>query len=223
MDRINKDAFFAKSRDSLGEIFDALKALPDVELKDLEKDKTALVIVDMINGFAREGSLKSSRTEDLIPAIVELSKASDGAGIAKLAFADNHTMASPEFGAYPVHCLTGSFEAEVVDEIRDIGGYKLIPKNSTNGFLEEEFQVWLKQNQHIDTYIITGVCTDICIQQFSITLKTWFNMHNRKSRIIVPINTVDTYDLGSHDGDLVHVMALFNMITNGIEVVGKVK
>lgn len=219
MEYINKEEFLSKGIKALEEIYDMLEQLPQLKLNELQPVRTAFVIIDMINGFTREGALKSSRVEGLIPAIVELSRKCDKHGIVKIAFADNHTDASPEFGAYPVHCMENTYESEVVEEIKEVGGYILIPKNSTNGVLEERFQDWLGENENIDTFIITGGCTDICIQQFAITLKTWFNMHNKKSRIIVPVNGVETYDLGLHSGDLVHVMALFNMVTNGIELV----
>ena len=49
----------------------------------------------------------------------------------------------------------GTLEAEVISELQEIGGYHLINKNSTNGFIEPEFQQWLKENQNINTYIIT--------------------------------------------------------------------
>lgn len=47
-------------------------------------------------------------------------------------------------------------------------------------------------------------------------------MQNKKIRIIVPLNAVETYDLGLHNGDLMNVIALYNMITNGIEVVKEI-
>lgn len=216
---INKNEFLNKGNKTLGEIFDMLVGLPAIQLKELQQKQTALVIVDMINGFVREGALNSPRAEGIISNIAELSKACDKYQIIKLAFADSHTNESPEFDSYPEHCLAGTSESEIVDELKEIGGYILIPKNSTNGFLEEEFQNWLKENEHVNTFIITGVCTNICIQQFALTLKTWFNMQNKKGRVIVPINTVETYDLGLHDGDLMNVTALYNMIINGVEVV----
>jgi nicotinamidase-related amidase len=219
MKMINKKDFLNKSIETLGEIFDVLEKLPEVQLKDIESKKTALVIVDMINGFAREGVLSSPRVGALIPGITEISHKCDELGILKLAFADCHTQNSPEFASYPVHCIADTAEGEIVDEIKETGGYKLILKNSTNGFHEEEFQNWLRENGQIDTFIITGDCTDICIQQFAITLKTWFNKQDRKARIIVPVNAVETYDLGVHSGDLIHVMALYNMMINGIELV----
>ncbi|NMA67619.1 MAG: cysteine hydrolase, partial [Clostridiaceae bacterium] len=147
--KLNKNEFLNKSNKSLGEIFDMLAGLPAVKLKDLNSDQTALIIVDMINGFVREGALKDKRAEAIIPAQAELSKACDMLNIKKLAFADSHTSESPEFGAYPVHCMAGTSESEVVDELKEIGGYTLIPKNSTNGFHEEEFQKWLADNQNV--------------------------------------------------------------------------
>ncbi|HEX2926020.1 MAG TPA: isochorismatase family cysteine hydrolase [Ruminiclostridium sp.] len=219
----NKSEFLKRCTESLEGIFEMLEKLPAIQLKGLPCNQTALVIVDMVNGFAREGALKSLRVEGLIPDIVELSKACSDLKIKQLAFADSHTKSSPEFDAYPEHCMAGSSEAAMVDEIREIGGYTLIPKNSTNGFLEEEFQRWLKENEHINSFIVTGDCTDICIQQFAVTLKTWFNMQNRRVRVIVPANLVDTYSLGLHDGDLTNIMALYNMIINGIEVVAGVE
>jgi nicotinamidase-related amidase len=219
----NKDKFLEKTTETLGEIFDMLSKLPAILLKDLEKERTVLVIVDMVNGFAREGALMSPRVEGLITGISELSEYCDQLHIAKLAFADSHTEASPEFDSYPLHCMEGSSEVEMVDELKIIGGYTLIPKNSTNGFLEEEFQKWLKENETINTFIITGDCTDICVQQFAVTLKCWYNRLNKKARVIVPVNAVETYDLGLHDGDLMNVVALYNMSINGIELVAEVK
>ncbi|WP_010251170.1 cysteine hydrolase family protein [Acetivibrio cellulolyticus] len=223
MKNINRKEFLKRSAQTLGEIVDMLEGLPEIKLKDLQCKQTALIIVDMINGFAREGALKSPRVEDLIPEIVKLSKKCTKMDIKKVAFADCHTEASPEFGAYPEHCMVGTSEAEIVDEIKEVGGYKLIPKNSTNGFHEEEFKKWLEENPQLNTFIITGDCTDICVQQFAITLKTWFNMQNKKYRVIVPVNAVETYDLGLHNGDLMNVMALYNMVINGIELVREIE
>lgn len=213
-----KNEFLKGSMIALGEIFDIMAKLPTVRLKDLKANHTAFIIVDMLNGFTREGALMSPRAEGLIQEIVRLAEACDKQQIEKLAFADCHTIGSPEFDAYPQHCLMGSREGEIVDELKEIGGYTLIPKNATNGALEEQFQAWLKDNQHIDTFIIAGVCTDICILQFALTLKCWFNVQNKRVRVIVPVNTVDTYELGQHNGDLMSIMALYNMQINGIEL-----
>lgn len=222
MSNFNKQEFIQKSNETLWEMLDQLSDLPEMKLSDLPGNQTLFVMVDMINGFAREGLLQSPRVAALIPEITQLSKKCDALGIEKIAFADCHTDASPEFSSYPVHCKADSTESDVVDEIKALGGYQLIPKNSTNGFLEPVFQTWLEVHSDIDHFVVVGDCTDICIVQFAVTLKTWFNRQNKNSRIIVPISCVNTYDLGLHDGDLMHVIALFNMMGNGIEVVKKI-
>jgi nicotinamidase-related amidase len=193
-----------------------------VKLKDLTSNNTVLVIIDMVNGFVREGALQSSRIEELVPGILNLSQKCGELGIQEIAFADSHTEKSPEFEAYPVHCIKDTFEADIVEELKSEGGYKLINKNSTNGFLQDEFQDWLRKNSSVDTFIVTGDCTDICVQQFAITLKTWFNMQDRKSRVIVPVNAVETYDFDIHNAELMNVMALYNMLINGIEIVEEI-
>lgn len=214
----NKPVFFNQSQQTLEEITEWLENLPSLTLGRLTGKDTALVVMDMINGFANDGALTSPRIKELIHEIVAISKRCDEQGIAKLAFADNHTMDSPEFGAFPPHCLAGTREAELLDELKEIGDYTLIPKNSTNAFMEKGFQDWLAGNPHKNNFIVTGNCTDICILQFTLTLKSWFNGQNRKSRIIVPENAVNTYHSPGHNGDLAHLMALRNMHLNGIEI-----
>ncbi|MGE5631205.1 MAG: cysteine hydrolase family protein [Caulobacteraceae bacterium] len=226
--KLDKKDVLKTGAEILGKLVDNMGSLPDLPLSELVgkaggAQNTVLIVVDMINGFARQGALKSDRVEALIPEIEKLSKMCDSLGVRKLAFADCHTEASMEFGAYPAHCLKGSPEGEMVDELKNIGGFLIIPKNSTNGFLEAEFQKWLKENSNVDNFIIVGDCTDICIEQFSVALKAYFNIHDRDSRIVVPVNAVDTYDLGLHKGDLMNLMAAFMMAGNGIELVSGIK
>ena len=95
----------------------------------------------------------------------------------------------------------------------------MIFKNSTNGFLEPKFHEWLATHPSVNQFIIVGDCTDICVEQFAITLKTYFNTNNRPSRLIVPIACVETYDLDVHAGDLMNVIALYKMMMNGIEII----
>lgn len=200
-------------------IFNNLKTCSLMELDPL---KTVFVIMDMVMGFTSIGALSSERVNALVPVITDLSARCGELGIRKIAFVDRHTQNSPEFDSYPKHCIKDSEEIEIVAPIKAIGGYELIYKNSTNGFHEHEFRDWLSKNNEIDNFIVVGNCTDICVQQFTISLKTWFNMNNRRVRIIVPMNAVDTYDAKPHDANLTHIMSLYNMHLNGIEIIEKI-
>lgn len=172
--------------------------LPAINLDDFHGENTVFIIVDMINGFARGGVLKEWKSRALIPEVLRLSKLCDKKGIRKIAFTDNHTEDSIEFEAYPSHCITGTSESELVEELKEADDYLIFPKNSTNGFLEDAFQEWIRQNENVTNFIVVGDCTDICIEQFSKSLKAHFNLNNKKSRVIVPLNAVDTYDLETH-------------------------
>ncbi|NLJ58086.1 MAG: cysteine hydrolase [Tissierellia bacterium] len=197
-----------------------------IELSSLDKDRTALFVVDMVNGFVYSGALSSPRIAAIVSNIVELNKKMLGSK--KVFFLDSHEENSEEFCSFPPHCIKGEEEAELIAELKtkESEGQETyyIEKNSTNGFHSEGFKKWLeKYEDKVDNYIVTGCVTDICVLQFTLTLKSYFNEKNLAKRIIVPANTVETYDGGAHDGDLVNLFALYNMYVGGIEVVDKIK
>jgi len=216
---MKKELFLSKANMILGQIVDAFNALPELKLDSLPKDKTALVIVDMVNGFAKEGLLSSPRINRLVEPIAKLQEKCKALDIPMIAFADAHTQDSMELKNYVPHCLAGTPESEIVDELKGIGGYTLIPKNSTNGFLEEAFQEWYNEHPEIMNWIVVGDCTDICIMNFALTLKNDCNRRNVEANVVVPMALVETYDLNTHEGDLMNVMALHFMLGQGIQVV----
>ncbi|MCI9273478.1 MAG: cysteine hydrolase [Clostridiales bacterium] len=208
-----------KLQSSLMEIWNHLSKLEPLSLSTLPAGKTALIIVDMVNGFVKEGPMSSKRVESINHRVANLLNHCQRYGILCLAFADCHTSDSPEFLSYPPHCLAGTTESEVTMEISQSGRFQTICKNSTNGFLEPTFSLWRNQHPQIDHYLVVGDCTDICISQFSIALKADFNRENRIGKVIVPIDLVETYDLGMHNGDLMNLTALYEMELNGVELV----
>lgn len=197
-----------------------------IELSSLDKDRTALFVVDMVNGFVYSGALASPRVAAIVENVVDLNKKMKG--YKKVFFLDTHDENSLEFKSFPMHCIKGEFEAELIPELKtkDSEGQETfyIEKNSTNGFHADGFKQWIKTYEDkVDNYVITGCVTDICVLQFVLTLKTYFNEKNKSVRLIVPANTVETYDGGSHDGDLINLFALYNMHISGIEIVDKIK
>lgn len=197
-----------------------------IELSSLDKDRTALFVVDMVNGFVYSGALASPRVAAIVENVVDLNKKMKG--YKKVFFLDTHDENSLEFKSFPMHCIKGEFEAELIPELKtkDSEGQETfyIEKNSTNGFHADGFKQWIKTYEDkVDNYVITGCVTDICVLQFVLTLKTYFNEKNKSVRLIVPANTVETYEVGSHDGDLINLFALYNMHISGIEIVDKIK
>ncbi|MCT8975665.1 cysteine hydrolase [Clostridium sp. CX1] len=215
----NRYLFLEELKSAFEKMLDELNSKPSLHIKDLNPKNTVLIIIDMVNGFCKEGSLYSPRIKSLIENTVETMKLCRENNIPVIAFADSHTDKSPELKAYPPHCIKGSLESEIIDEIKEVGGYTLIEKNSTNGFLEDKFQQWLKENSQITNMIVIGDCTDICIEQFSNCAKAYYNIKDIESRIIVPMDTVETYDLGTHKADLLNIVASFIMAGNGVELI----
>lgn len=216
-------AFLQESQSELAQLYRAVGAAKPVPFSELERECTALVIVDMINGFVKQGPLSSENALEIQPGIAALLERCNMEKVPSVFFMDSHTMESPEFSSYPVHCLKGTIESSPTEELEKVGGYTVIPKNSTNGFLEPAFQSWLKKNKTVTTFIVVGCCTDICVQQFALTLKTDFNRRNLASRVIVPMNLSSTYDAPGHGANLVNLVSFHNMQTNGIEVTPQIE
>lgn len=207
-----KDKFMAESLLALEKIYNDIEKLKSFNLDD--GSRVGLIIIDMVNGFVKEGLMASPRIKSIIEPILEIKAICDEKGASVVALCDCHLEDSVEFLSYPKHCVKGTNESEIIDELK---GVYAINKNSTNGFLEDEFIKWLGHDK--DTFIVVGDCTDICVKQFAITLKTWFNMNNRMSKVVVPINAVETYDSDCHNAELINVMSIYDMMQSGIDVV----
>ena len=214
--------FLKESEGPLGAIYDKLASLPPLDLSALNPKTTALLVVDMINGFVKAGALASPHVLAINDAVAALVKACGAAGIRMVALCDSHPEDSPEFASFPAHCVAGSAESEVTDEIKAAaeanGGITRIEKGSTNGMLESQFKMWVDFSG-CDTFIIVGDCTDLCVLQLATSLKAWFNTNKKPCRVVVPAELVATYDLGEHTAPLQNRFALYNMSLNGIELV----
>ena len=209
----------------INKIFDMQREISGkiLNLKDLSKEKTTLVVVDMVNGFVHQGVLSSPRVVKIINNVVNINERTEG--YKKIFFLDSHDENSVEFKSYAKHCLKDSIEAELIPSLRQEvdSNTTIIPKNSTNGFHAPEFKVWLQENEEsVENYIIVGCEVDICVSHFATTLKTYFNQKNLTRRIIVPADSVETFDFETHNGDLMKVISLWEMQSNGIEIVDNI-
>lgn len=198
-----------------------------LELSTLEPARTALVSVDVIEGFHRRGALASPRVEAIIPKVVNLVDAVHKAGVpsSHMAFVqDNHPQDAQEFDAYPPHCITGSDEAEAVSELKHVTGwdsFQHFTKNSIASHTSEQFVQWL-EGLDVDTIIAVGDVTDLCLYTLALHLQVRNLARGLKQRIIVPENCVQTWDAPDHPGDLYHATFLHQLSRNGVEVVSEI-
>jgi nicotinamidase-related amidase len=140
---------------------------------------------------------------------------------------DCHTPEAGEFGEFPQHCLAGTVEAEAVAALANLpyaGSFTVLPKNSLSAAIETGLEGWLQARPQLDTYLLVGDCTDLCVYQLATYLKLRANSRGQRQRVIVPVNAVDTYDLkldgmGNHPGDFFQATFLYHLALNGVEVV----
>lgn len=196
-----------------------LEQLQPLPVESLTPKTSALVIIDMTSGFAFEGPFSSPRVGALVPVIEDLTKACLQRGIPVIAPSDHHTPQAEEFSAYPPHCVSNTEESELVSPLKALSGILTLPKNSTQIWHAPAFQAWFKENENRSTWLLTGDCTDICVLQFALALKTYYQSENKPSRIIVPVNAVNTFDTPDHPGDLYHLIGLDLMAAGGVELV----
>ncbi|MFI3210338.1 MAG: isochorismatase family cysteine hydrolase [Peptostreptococcaceae bacterium] len=189
-------------------------------INNLDLSKTQLFIVDINNGFCKNGNLYSKRLEDLINPIVTFVESVHNDINKITAFTDHHTKDSIELLSYPDHCLDDTIECEIVDELKVFDKIEVVKKNSTNGFFAlKDFSF-----EGIENIVIIGDCTNICVYQLAITLKTYFNENNISKEIIVPMDLVDTYHIDEiHPAEFLNTIFLNSMIQNGVKVVKKIE
>jgi nicotinamidase-related amidase len=195
--------------------------------------RVALFSVDMVNGFCHAGTLASPRIEAIIPEVVAAFQGAYSLGVRNFVLAqDCHTPDAVEFAAFPPHCQAGTREAENIPELAGLPFadlYTTIEKNSLDAFYGTKLTTWMETHADLSTAVIVGNCTDLCVYQLAMHLKLDANAHNRALRVIVPANAVQTYDMPidiareigalPHDGDVLHLLFLYHMRLNGIEIV----
>lgn len=208
-----------QSYESLKAIEASFQELPSLESAPLNQKSTLLLHIDIVEGFLNFGALHSPRVAEIIDDVVSLNKKLTN--VTKAFVLDEHPEDAEEFKAYPSHCVIGTGESDLVQELVPFAkDRRLFKKNSTNIFHAPEFLVFLNEH-NFDTIILVGDVTDICILQAGLSIKTYFHEHQLPVRMILPINCVDTYqlDVANHDADLMNLFTLYNLQMNGIEIV----
>lgn len=194
------------------------------QIENFNKNDTILIIMDLNNGFVCKGNLQSDNVKKIVDEARIIAKRFEKREIKSIAFTDAHNENSVEFKTFPRHCINNTYESEIIDEFLDIKDMSIIKKNSTNGFNTKKFQNWLKNNKEIKNYVIIGDCIDICVLQFALSLKAYFNEMDAESSIVVPIEGVATYDDGElHNSKLLGNISLQIMENAGIEIVSNIE
>lgn len=194
-----------------------------MEKKNLEDIRKLLIVVDMVNGFVRDGAMASQNIEHIVPEVERLVKEFTEKDDNQVVFVkDTHEEDAREFKRYPVHCLKGTNESENVDELKKYEKLALIhEKNSTSAIFPSELLENIDKMKKLEEVVIVGCCTDICVINLAIPLQNYFDQVNRDIPIVVPENAVETYDTPNHNAKEWNEMAYKFMNQAGIKLIKK--
>ena len=145
----------------------------------LTRDRTALVVVDMQNGFCRsEGSIAQldldyARLAEAIPGCVLLVSAARAAGVPvvftrfvyRADFRDGGVLVEHFLPALAdVNALVeGTWDMELVDELQPVEGDFVIDKNRCSSFYGTRLEPILT-SMGIQRLIVAGVTTNMCVE-----------------------------------------------------------
>lgn len=169
--------------------------------------KELLFVVDMVNGFVKEGNMHDTSIMSIVPIIQSECETHEH----RYFIADRHEKDAIEFKSFPVHCVKNTSEAEIIDELKPYAN-EVIEKNSTNTFHVLDKGIL---NQY-DSFKIVGCCSDICVMQFALSLKTYLNQMDMSQQVIVVADGIATYDAPTHPAGIYHEMAINIMAQSGI-------
>jgi nicotinamidase/pyrazinamidase len=126
--------------------------------------KQALVIIDMVNDFVKEGGALYVGDAGLrvIPVIADLLQRARAEKWPVIYLCDQHTSADSEFEMFPSHCLMGTEGGEICVELAPLEGEIIIPKRRYSGFFGTDLDLTLRE-LGVSELVLTGVCTNICV------------------------------------------------------------
>ena len=136
----------------------------------LDSDATAVVVVDMQNGFCHpDGSLYAPGSEAAIEPVSETVSLARQAEVPVVwtrdvhppgQFADAHYY--DEFERWGEHVLEGSWEAEVVDELDPREEELIVVKHTYDAFYRTQLEGWL-ESHGVRDLAICGTLANVCV------------------------------------------------------------
>ena len=177
--------------------------------------KTAVIVIDMINDFVT-GVFKSDRAAKIIPNIKALLEYTRKQKVPIVYATDAHLPnVDPEFDVWGSHAVAGSRGAEIIDELKPHKGDFRVLKRKYSAFQGTDLDQLLRELK-IDTVILTGVVTDICIQH------TAADAFFRGYKIIVPKDCVEAVDAKTQEEAIRYIKKAYGPeITTSKELVKK--
>ncbi|RLG19205.1 cysteine hydrolase [Candidatus Micrarchaeota archaeon] len=176
--------------------------------------KAAVVVIDMLNDFVT-GSLKCERAQRIIPNLKLLIKTARKKKVPVVYVGDAHLDSDNELNVWGPHGMKGTEGAKTIPELAPAEGDYVLEKRTYSSFFETGLDPLLR-NKGVDTVIVTGLHTHICVRHTS--ADAFF----RSYKVIVPEDCVDSFTEQDHAKGLEYLkMAYKADIPKAAELVKK--
>lgn len=189
--------------------------------KETNQITEAVFLIDMNVGFCEKGNLADPTIKQIVPNIIPIIRAVLEKGEGLYVVNDRHSKNSVELKRYAGHCDNDE-ECRTIKELSIYEQYanRTFYKNSTCALFAPGMMEMLMEMVSLKRVIIVGCCTDICIQNFAIALRNFFDELNMDVEIIVPKNAVETFHIENvHDRKENNERAYTVMENTGIKLV----
>ncbi len=131
----------------------------------MDKDRRALLVIDMLEDFVRQGApLEVARTRAILPAVRRRISRARRAGELVVYVCDAHRKNDPEFSrmGWPPHAVRGTPGAAIASEIAAGPGDVVVEKATYAGFYRTNLQSVLRRHGIREVELV-GCVTNICI------------------------------------------------------------
>jgi nicotinamidase-related amidase len=124
----------------------------------------ALIINDMENDFVDEkGALRVDTAATCVKPIIQLKTNMKKEGSPVIYVCDTHFKGDKEFEKWGTHTVEGTWGADIIKELQPDKNDYIIKKWRYSAFYATPLDMLLRQLT-VDTIVLTGVLTDVCIQ-----------------------------------------------------------
>ncbi len=162
----------------------------------------AILVIDMLNDFIK-GKLKCDRAQKIIPNIKKVLEESRKKNIPVIYIKDSHIKGvDNELKIWGEHALKGDKGSEIIDELKPEDKDFVIEKRRYSAFFQTDLDLLLRE-LNIDTVVLTGVTTDICVKHTA--ADAFFRGYN----IIVLEDCVESFDEYSHKNALEYMKKVY--------------
>jgi nicotinamidase-related amidase len=135
-----------------------------------DPERTALVVVDVQNGFCHpDGSLYAPDSGACVEPVTELVGRAREAGARVVYTRDVHppeqfdgTHYYDEFERWGEHVVEGTWDAELVGELEPDGGEHVVEKHTYDAFHDTELDGWLSA-RGVEDLLICGTLANVCV------------------------------------------------------------